>query len=936
MGKLDNKLYKLQTKINHGYWQDRATAQIQFGLQLSGIRDGRYDAIIEKAEDFLLEKLAEDKCVSKEAAQQAEEMLAPLSADAKSFTLHCVSHAHIDMNWMWRFDETVTVSLDTFRTMLDLLKEYPQFTFSQSQASVYKIVEEYGPAGMLDEIRRYVKEGRWEVTANTWVEADKNMPNGESMARHLLYTRRYLSKLLDIPMDSIRMDFEPDTFGHSANVPEVLADAGVEYYYHCRGSHDPQLIWWKAPSGAKVLSFRDVAGYNAVVDPSFAVQMLTPCKELGIDTMLKVYGVGDHGGGPSRRDIERIIDMQSWTVYPTILFSTYHAFFDAIKAKYGDKLPVRDTEMNAVFTGCYTTQTRIKMANRVGEATLHEAEMFGAAANTLAQHPYPAVRYEQAWEKLLFNQFHDILTGSGVIDTREYAMGQFQQCFATANTEKLNAMRAISAQVDTSCYKTEESLAEYRTDGAGVGRGVADFKISQVGRGDGAVRVYQIFNPSPYEREELVEITVWDWSNDELPLIEFRDEAGNVVPHQLVKSGTEWYWFHEFMIALVRVKVPACGYATYTLRKSEDTVTPMVIGEPGEWQQVEVPHFYQLENDKVQITFDLQTAAVTSFVDKSTGKEMLSQDEFCGFRLIEEDVERGMTSWRVGRHMNIKEFGDVHIRPVRYSGASLRQALEMEFGWSRSHFKALIYLDEHTGDLMLDTQCDWHEVGKPGDRMPQLNFVVPLSFASPSYRFDIPGGTLVRKAENLDLPATSFIAAMPEQGGATLMLSTDNKYGYRGFEDAMAVTLIRSSYDPDPYPEYGVHKTKIALSLIDSGDTGAMVQHAFALCHPLNALPASIHEGTLPRQMSFLSMDNQDIALQAVKLAEDGSGAWIVRLADMAGKGGNVHLQLAKAPKSACLVDINEKETAGNVMATDNGLTLDVAPGRMVSIKIVL
>lgn len=198
MSKLDIKAYRIDTLCNHGYWQDRALSQIKFAAGLSALRGGKYDGLVESAEDFLLGQWEAEKTVTPDAARQAEEMLRPLSEDAKSFRLHCVSHAHIDMNWMWRFDETVAVTLDTFRTMLDLLAEYPQFTFSQSQASVYRIVEEYGPAGMLDSIRRYVKEGRLEVTASTWVEADKNTPSGESMARHLLYTKRYLQRLLGL------------------------------------------------------------------------------------------------------------------------------------------------------------------------------------------------------------------------------------------------------------------------------------------------------------------------------------------------------------------------------------------------------------------------------------------------------------------------------------------------------------------------------------------------------------------------------------------------------------------------------------------------------------------------------------------------------------------------------------------------------------------
>lgn len=122
------------------------------------------------------------------------------------------------------------------------------------------------------------------------------------MARHLLYTRNYLSKLLDIDKESLNIDFEPDTFGHAENGPEILSQGGVKYYYHCRGYHKEHIYRWRAPSGTEVLVYREPVWYNdelARYDslgfvPSF-------CKEYGITKTMKFYGVGDHGGGPTRK-----------------------------------------------------------------------------------------------------------------------------------------------------------------------------------------------------------------------------------------------------------------------------------------------------------------------------------------------------------------------------------------------------------------------------------------------------------------------------------------------------------------------------------------------------------------------------------------------------------------------------------------------------------
>ncbi len=908
MSRMDVKIHTIRSNCHEGYWADRIVGQLTYGAELDKLCGGKYEDVLCKSADYVLEQIKAEGCISKQAGETAEGMLSVMSADAKRYTLMCVAHAHIDMNWMWRFDETVSVTLDTFQTMLDLLREYPDFTFAQSQASCYKIVEEYGSQEMLDEIRERVKEGRWEVTASTWVEADKNMPNGESMARHLLYTRQYLSNLLDVPKENFQLDFEPDTFGHSANLPEILSKAGIKYYYHCRGSVDPQLQWWHAPSGERVLIFMDGAFYNSVIDGNVASRMLAPCRELGIDTMLKVYGVGDHGGGPSRRDIDRLHDMQSWPVYPTIEFATYRKFFQTIESRFGDQLPHRDTELNPVFTGCYTTQTRIKLANRVGERTLMEAEEFAASAALKTGFAYQGKRFETAWEKILFNQFHDIVTGSGVIDTREYAMGQFQESIALANTQKLQALRAIAAQIDTSAYDCGTPSFS-RSEGAGVGNGIADFKISQVDRGYGDTRIYHVFNAATCARHDNVEITVWDWSGADIPLIAFYDEKGNKVAHQVLQSGTEHYWGHDFVRVLVDVEAPACGYSTYILRKSEDSLSPMHFGEPGEWQWVEAAHDYVLENKFLRVQLDLQTAEIVSMLDKTTGRELLREGGRGGFRIIDEDTDRGMTAWRVGRLMNIKHFDSVRIRPVGFGGTQLRKGIAIEAKWSRSTLRAVLMIDELRPGIWVDVTCDWHEIGNVQDGMPELRFTMPIAQKAAGYKYDVPAGVLQREEADMDLPGNSFIAVVPEEEGTSLMLSSDSKYGYRGFHDEISVNLIRASYDPDPYPEYGIHKIKLYLGLADASDNGALVENAFCLWHELNALPGRSHKGTMPLSQSFMQCSG-DAVIQGVKLAEDGSGDLIVRLYNVSGKNSECTLSFAWELRGASFANIHEESNA--------------------------
>ena len=173
-----------------GIWGKRLLSELQYILELSRAEEGKYDEILAAEIGRLDSYVKENGSITKEICETLEKNLTCMAEDAKALTVLLIAHAHIDMNWMWGFNETVSLTVSTFETMLKLMEEYPQFKFSQSQASVYRIVEEYAPY-LLPEIRQRIKEGRWEVTASTWVENDKNMSSAESMSRHLQYTRNY-------------------------------------------------------------------------------------------------------------------------------------------------------------------------------------------------------------------------------------------------------------------------------------------------------------------------------------------------------------------------------------------------------------------------------------------------------------------------------------------------------------------------------------------------------------------------------------------------------------------------------------------------------------------------------------------------------------------------------------------------------------------------
>jgi len=628
--------------------------------------------------------------------------------------------------------------------------------------------------------------------------------------------------------------------------------------------------------------------------------------------------------------------MQSWPIYPALRFGTYDEFYKAAE-KNINAYPIWNNERNPIFPGCYSTQARIKLANRVGERVLGEAEAFSGFANLLLGADYPSGSFTSAWTNLLFSQFHDILTGSGVIHTREYALGKFQETMAMANTQRATALRALAGQIDTSRF-APPSVKTSTVEGAGVGSGVAAFRVTQSDRGGGLPRLYHVFNPAPFAREEVLELTIWDWREADVPLLCFKTADGAVVPHQVVEAATNWYWYHTYVTALVQVKVPAGGWTTFILSESEDALTARAALSPHD-QSIQAEDVYLLENQHIRVLLDPLDGTVVSFVDKNTGQELVDPRRNLGiFRLIHEDTDKGMTSWRVGRHMHIEEFTrSVRLRWVHAPGSPLRRAVSMECAFGRSKLKAVVSLDEGSKTLRYDVECDWHEIGTADTFIPQLNFCVPLAYPCASYKYDVPLGVLERAPLDLDQAANSFIYAVPKtEGTPGLMLWTDSKHGFRGVRDSMAVTLIRSAYDPDPYPEYGIHRFTLCITPLTAARNQTLANMAFALDHTMSALPDKAHSGSLPVEGSLIEITEGSVALCGIKLPENRDGSLIVRLCEVDGRNSRVRLKLFKSPRSLAFTDLLEEEEQEAAWCMEDGaVCFDIPSYAVRTLKIL-
>jgi alpha-mannosidase len=900
----------------------RICAELRYLSALSDSRGGAYDGLITGASEQLASEIRKAGTTTAGAVKQAEASLASLAAEAKACEFLCAAHAHIDMNWMWGYNETVSVTLATMTTMLDLMDEFPQFTFSQSQASVYRIVEKFAPK-MFEKIKQRVKEGRWEITASTWVECDKNMSSGESLSRHILYTKQYISGAFGISPDELVLDFQPDTFGHNRNVPEICRSGGVQYYYHCRGQVGDRILYrWKAPSGSDIIVYTEPFWYNADIDDSVAEYAPELSRITGSKTLLKVYGVGDHGGGPTRRDISRLIEMNSWPLYPRFTFGRIRDYFDRI-AGLKESLPVLDDEINFLCDGCYTTQTRIKAGNRKAERLMREAEFYAAGAMVYAGQEYPGALLARAWRKLLFNQFHDIIPGSGVTETREYASALYQEIFAAAESARTLALEAISARVNTEApvKNGETAFPESRGQGAGAGYG-------QTGRGVGKKRVYHFFNPLPFDRREVSAITVWDYEGD-FSQAAARDHKGNPLAVQAAEAGH--YWGHHFNTLLADVSVPASGYASVIIDEEPDYAPKTSFTND---MRIQSPDVFILENEYLKVIINSLDGSISSLKDKATGTELApAHGGFGIFRLAMEDDHPGVNDWRsgmsawfIGRYKEITGITrGFEIIPVLETKIRTAYKLRVNFG-NGSVLEAVVSLDAGSRQLRYDVICDWREFGSSETGVPNLHFYLPLSYAG-KFRFDVPFGVTEREPAGIDLPAQSFVFAENPEGPVSLALLSKDKYGYRCGENSVALTLIRGACAPDLTPETGRHHINFAIvpTTADSANNSALIRESLAYCHPFSVISGKSAPGGMEARPGLIRPAAgcpPGIILSALKQPEDGGNRLLLRVYEAEGKTGTAIFNLGFTARTAYITDVTETKRIGECTLENNGETI--------------
>lgn len=330
--------------------------------------------------------------------------------------VHMIGNAHIDPVWLWRWQAGVDEALASFRSAADRCDEYPEFVYTRGEAWLYEQVERID-LELFARVRTLIEEGRWHVTGGQYLQPDVNAPTQMGLVRQILHGQRYFRDRFGT---SPRVGYNVDSFGHPATLPDILEARGYEgYVFHRPAAHQVELpaqtFRWRGSGGGEVVGFRIAPAYVTRTDDLYGqITISLEAADPDLGHTMCFYGVGNHGGGPTKGNIEYILENKHSFPDAELRFSTPQAFFDAVAERRGG-LPLVTEELQHTFPGCYSVMHDIKQEQRHGEHLLDQCERIveGFVGDEEERRELHA-RIDVAWNDLLFTEFHDVLAGTSI------------------------------------------------------------------------------------------------------------------------------------------------------------------------------------------------------------------------------------------------------------------------------------------------------------------------------------------------------------------------------------------------------------------------------------------------------------------------------------------------------------------------------------------
>lgn len=841
--KLEAKLKVLDRKVQRYYYDIMVPLQVAKLLD----HDHEYISIIEALNESinLLDLRVPGSKIFYDSLEMAQKYvtihLYNKYNTALPVEVYSVGHTHIDVAWQWTLAVTKDKAVRSFSTVLELMRQYPEYIFMSSQPQLYQYVKERAPR-IYEQIKQRVDEGRWEVEGGMFVEADCNLTSGESLVRQFLYGKRFFKKEFGKDNEILWL---PDVFGYSAALPQIMKKSGIRYFMTTKISwnefnklpHD--TFNWEGIDGSKILTHFITARnykktveelgnndfgttYNGDLVPSQVMggwQRYTG-KHLNQETLL-AYGFGDGGGGPTFQMLENQRRMNKGIPgCPKTVPQTANAFFHRLEEQVrGNKyLPKWVGELYFEYhRGTYTSMARNKKYNRKAEFAYQNLELYSCMNELFNQVEYPKADIAKGWEIILRNQFHDILPGSSIKEVYEDSKKEYEECFA------LN-----EGMMEKTLFDIAKAAA-------------------------GATSSLVVFNPNSFIAEDVITFSGSD--NGLYPVVSYNGEK-----LLLQKLPDNNYLLHT-------KKVPAKGYQTYEITyKDTNQPTQILRGSV-----LEATTNY-LENDYYKIELN-EFGQFTSIYDKINNREVLKEGQCGNVIMTYEDKPINYDAWDISHFYKEKswEVRDVESIEVIEEG-SIRAGIKISRTYLSSRIEQFIYIYRYLPRIDIRHEIDWKE------KQIFVKEYYPVDIHANEASYDIQFGNVTRPTHSntswdfakFEVCAHKWIDLSEDDYGLSVL--NDCKYGFDIHDSVIGVSLIKSAISPNPDADKEHHSFLISLYPHKGGyKQSQTVQQSYLINNPLKGVYVDQGSGVLKREYSFVTCNADNVIVETIKQAEDSN-----------------------------------------------------------------
>ncbi|CAG0918169.1 unnamed protein product [Notodromas monacha] len=756
-----------------------------------------------------------------EAHKVAKEFFKDKQSKSLDFTVVAVGNCHIDSAWLWPVRETIRKCARSFSNAIRLMELYPEFIFVASQAQQFEWIKDYYPS-LFTEIKGRVKEGRFVPVGGTWVEMDGNIPSGEAYVRHFLLGQKFFLEEFGKKCSEFWL---PDTFGYSAQIPQILQHVGISNFltqkisWNVVNKFPHHSFVWEGLDGSTVLShFPPSNSYTDRVKVANVVELVKNYSDKGrASQAIMLYGFGDGGGGATQDMLERRRRLENIPGYPKLKPGVPSEVFDQL-AKESKNLCRWVGELYLeMHNGTYTTQATIKKQNRRCEELLRNVELLLAMLVVHESVDEKLLKKWQgivtvAWKKLLLNQFHDILPGSSI---------------EMVNVDAREAFEEISNNVGKVFQEISERFF-------GTGR-------------DGNL----LLNTLAWKRRNVVKIprggnTRHVNVNEQSAQ---QDDQGTFIVVEAPQMS---------VVQLLQQPMPEISVKTEKLQNGN----------------------FVLSNAFLRAEIDTYGRITSTKLSGSSKDAICQESKLANSICIYDDIPLFWDAWDVMDYhletrkiLNAPNVEGVKMKPARIlQNGPLVSAVEWEMSFGNgSKLSQRIILDAESPYLIFETNVDWKESHKI------LKAEFPLNVLARNATYEIQYGHVERPTHantSWDWAKYEVVghrwADMSECGFGVSLLS-ECKYGWSSDGNKLSLSLLRAPKSPDANADIGAHAFKYAL-MPHAGtfQSANVIQRAHEFNQPLKILHGAARLGKLAgAESSWIEVDQRAVILDAVKLSDN-------------------------------------------------------------------